>query len=62
MSSHKYSVVFTKKVRKGLLKVPQNVRDKFFILSEQLAEQGPIAVNWPKPAKPEKRLLYGFAA
>jgi hypothetical protein len=45
MSSHRYAVVFTKKVRKNLLKVPQNVRDKFFILAEQLAEQGPIAAN-----------------
>jgi hypothetical protein len=47
MSSHRYSVVFSKKVRKNLLKVPQNVRDKFFIL----AEQGPIAANWSNYSK-----------
>jgi len=46
MSSHEYSVVFSKKVRKCLLKIPLNIRDKFFILAEQLAEQGPVAATW----------------
>jgi hypothetical protein len=45
-SSRRYEVVFTKKVRKCLLKVPGNIRDKFFVLAEQLADQGPIAINW----------------
>ena len=49
--THKYSVVFTKKVRKSLEKVPQNVRDKFFILTEQLAEYGPVALNWQNYSK-----------
>ena len=47
----KYSVVFTKKVRKSLTKVPQNIRDKFFMLAEQLEEQGPIAANWKNYSK-----------
>ena len=50
-SAHKYSVVFTKKVRKSLSNVPQNVRDKFFILTEQLAEHGPVALNWHNYSK-----------
>jgi len=50
-SNHKYSVVFTKKVRKSLAKVPPNIRDKFFFLAEQLAEQGPVAVNWQNYSK-----------
>jgi len=50
-SSHKYAVVFTKKVRKSLEKIPQNIRDKFFILAEQLAEQGPVAANWQNYSK-----------
>jgi mRNA-degrading endonuclease RelE of RelBE toxin-antitoxin system len=50
-SSHKYAVVFTKKVRKSLAKVPHNIRDKFFILAEQLAEHGPIAANWNNYSK-----------
>jgi mRNA-degrading endonuclease RelE of RelBE toxin-antitoxin system len=49
--SHNYSVVFTKKVRKSLVKIPKNIRDKFFILAEQLAEQGPVAVNWHNYSK-----------
>jgi hypothetical protein len=48
---HRYSVVFTKKVRKGLIKVPVNIRDKFFILAEQLAEHGPVAANWQNYSK-----------
>jgi mRNA-degrading endonuclease RelE of RelBE toxin-antitoxin system len=47
----KYSVVFNKKVRKSLTKVPQNIRDKFFMLAEQLEEQGPIAANWQNYSK-----------
>jgi mRNA-degrading endonuclease RelE of RelBE toxin-antitoxin system len=45
-SSRSYEVVFTKKVRKSLSKVPGNIRDKFFVLVEQLADQGPVATNW----------------
>ena len=47
ISSHKYAVFFTKKVRKSLAKVPHNIRDKFFIL----AEHGPIATNWNNYSK-----------
>jgi mRNA-degrading endonuclease RelE of RelBE toxin-antitoxin system len=50
-SGHKYSVVFTKKVRKSLSKIPQSIRDKFFFLAEQLAEQGPVAANWHNYSK-----------
>ena len=31
-SNKKYSVVFSKKVRKSVVKVPQNIQDKFFIM------------------------------
>jgi hypothetical protein len=46
-----YAVVFTKKVRKNLAKVPRNIRNKFFILAEQLAEHGPVAANWSNYSK-----------
>ncbi|HMD68764.1 MAG TPA: hypothetical protein VKF42_07765 [Chitinivibrionales bacterium] len=32
-------------------KVPRHIRDKFFILAEQLSEQGPVAANWPNYSK-----------
>ena len=47
----KYSVVFSRKVRKNLAKIPSKIRDKFFMLTEQLSEQGPIAANWPNYSK-----------
>jgi mRNA-degrading endonuclease RelE of RelBE toxin-antitoxin system len=60
----KYSVVLNKKVRKSLAKVPLNIRDKFFILAEQLAEQGPVAANWhnySKLGKNEYRCHLGYS-
>jgi mRNA-degrading endonuclease RelE of RelBE toxin-antitoxin system len=51
MNSRQYEVIFTKKVRKNLLKIPRNIRDKFFVLTEQLAENGPIAANWHNYSK-----------
>jgi mRNA-degrading endonuclease RelE of RelBE toxin-antitoxin system len=41
-----YHVVIKKKVQKGFKKLPKNVLNKFFILAEQLKEQGPVTNNW----------------
>jgi mRNA-degrading endonuclease RelE of RelBE toxin-antitoxin system len=46
-----FRVVLTKKAEKNLRKIPENIRNKFFVLSEQLAEQGPLAVHWPNYSK-----------
>ena len=46
-----YEVVFSRRVKKSLAKLPTKVRDKFFILAEQLSESGPICANWPNYSK-----------
>jgi mRNA-degrading endonuclease RelE of RelBE toxin-antitoxin system len=46
-----YRVLASKKVLKNVRKMPASVREKFFILMEQLADQGPIAANWQNYGK-----------
>ena len=46
-----YKVLMTKKAKKGLSKLPLKIRDKFFILAEQLSEDGPVCHNWPNYSK-----------
>ena len=41
-----FQVIVKRKVERGLRKLPENIRDKFFILAEQLRKKGPIAPNW----------------
>lgn len=49
-----YHVVFTGKVWKSIRKLPKGVLQRFFILAEQLSENGPIAANWPNYSKLSK--------
>ncbi len=41
----------SKKARKGLDKMPKPMVQKFFILTEQLKEKGPLAPSWPNYSK-----------
>jgi mRNA-degrading endonuclease RelE of RelBE toxin-antitoxin system len=50
----RFTVVFTKKVAKNLKKIPKKIRDRFFVLAEQLMEKGPIANNWANYSKLEE--------
>jgi hypothetical protein len=47
----RFRVLATKKVLKRLQKLPDHIREKFFVLAEQLADQGPFAANWPNYSK-----------
>jgi mRNA-degrading endonuclease RelE of RelBE toxin-antitoxin system len=47
----KYKVVFNKNVAKNLERIPQKIRERFFVLAEQLIEKGPIASNWANYSK-----------
>jgi len=46
-----YKIKIHKKVIKGLNKLPDFVGEKFFVLVENLREQGPIQTNWPNFSK-----------
>jgi hypothetical protein len=49
--TRRYEVIFSGKVRKSLKRPPAKVREKFFVLVEQLAESGPACSNWPDYSK-----------
>jgi mRNA-degrading endonuclease RelE of RelBE toxin-antitoxin system len=46
-----YDIRITKKVRKNLFNLPQNVRQRFTALAEQLRERGPVAFDWKNYSK-----------
>jgi DNA-binding XRE family transcriptional regulator len=50
----KFTVIFTKKVAKNLKKIPLKIRNRFFVLAEQLMEKGPNASNWANFSKLEE--------
>lgn len=43
-----YEVKFSKDVQKSLKKLPKNILNKFFILTEQLRDKGPYAKKLAK--------------
>jgi mRNA-degrading endonuclease RelE of RelBE toxin-antitoxin system len=46
-----YEIRIAKKVQKHLFKLPQNIRQRFTALAEQLRERGPVAHDWQNYSK-----------
>ena len=46
-----YKIVVRKKVARGLLRLPVGVKKKFFALTMDLRDRGPIQNNWPNYSK-----------
>lgn len=49
-----YDIIFKKKVKKQVTKLPQSVKDKFEALLLDLRNQGPTQNRWPNYSKLEK--------
>jgi len=46
-----YEIRVVKKVQKNLFKLPENIRERFMVLAEELRDRGPIAHGWPNYSK-----------
>jgi mRNA-degrading endonuclease RelE of RelBE toxin-antitoxin system len=46
-----YEILISKKVQKNLFRLPQNARQRFTALAEQLREKGPVAYDWQNYSK-----------
>ena len=46
-----YEIRVSRKVQKNLFKLPNNIRQRFIALAEQLRERGPVAHDWQNYSK-----------